>query len=222
MGDVVIADHLEGRVAAVGEVDQPVGLARRGAVVAALDEGVEVMRDDCARHLLEGAFHGACGDHALSIRRLGTSVPRYDRLTMTSAPEPIDVRSVLRAALVQSSDPVPFNVRELVEALGRAADILVRRGWEIDDIDESGVGFLWPPSWVPEELHYDDMESPMTILTVWSSLGVGYVLAGVPTLWTYPDLSINDVVTESAALVEVEAHRWTTPPPRRHPVVGAG
>lgn len=141
---------------------------------------------------------------------------------MTSAPQPIDVRGVLRASFAQSSDPVPFNVRELVEALGRAADVLVRRGWEIDDIDEGGVGFLWPPSWVPEELHYDDMESPMTILTVWSSLGVGYVLAGVPALRTYPDLGIDDLVTESPVLVEVEAHRWTEPPPRRHPVVGGG
>jgi len=141
---------------------------------------------------------------------------------MTSAPLPIDVRGVLRASFAQSSDPVPFNVRELVEALGAAADVLVRRGWEIDDIDESGVGFLWPPSWVPEELHYDDMESPMTILTVWSSLGVGYVLAGVPSLRTYPDLSLDDLVAESAALVEVEAHRWSAPPPREHPVVGTG
>ena len=147
---------------------------------------------------------------------------RYDRLTMTSAPLPIDVRGVLRASFAQSSDPVPFNVVELVEALGRAADVLVRRGWEIDDIDESGVDFLWPPSWVPEELHYDDMESPMTILTVWSSLGVGYVLAGVPMLWTYPDLGIDDLVTESAALLEVEAHRWTAPPPRQRHVGDAG
>lgn len=141
---------------------------------------------------------------------------------MTSVPLPIDVRGVLRASFAQSSDPVPFNVSELVEALGRAADVLVRRGWEIDDIDESGVGFLWPASWVPEELHYDDMESPMTILTVWSSLGVGYVLAGVPMLRTYPDLGIDDLVTESAALLEVEAHRWTAPPPRERDTVGAG
>lgn len=139
---------------------------------------------------------------------------------MTSDPQPIDVRGVLRASFAQSSDPVPINVRELVEALGRAADVLVRRGWDIDDIGESGVGFLWPPSWVPEELHYDDMESPMTILTVWSSLGVGYVLAGVPALRIYPDLGIDDLVTESFALVEVEAHQWTAPPPREHPSVG--
>ena len=147
---------------------------------------------------------------------------RYDRLTVTLAVPPIDVRGVLRASFAQSSDPVPFNVRELVEALGRAADVLVRRGWEIDDIDESGVGFLWPPSWVPEELHYDDMKSPMTILTVGSSLAVGYVLAGVPTLWTYPDISVDDLVTESAALLEVDAHRWTAPPPRQHDVGDAG
>jgi hypothetical protein len=141
---------------------------------------------------------------------------------MTSVPLPIYVRGVLRASFAQSSDPVPFNVSELVEALGRAADVLVRRGWEIDDIDESGVGFPWPASWVPEELHYDDMESPMTILTVWSSLGVGYVLAGVRMLRTYPDLGIDDLVTESAALLEVEAHRWTAPPPRERHIVGAG
>lgn len=140
---------------------------------------------------------------------------------MTSTLQPIDVRAVLRAAFARASDPVPFNVRELIEALGAAADVLVRRGWEIDDINEGGVGLLWPPSWVPEELHYDDMESPMTILTVWSSLGVGHVLAGVPMLRTYPDLSIDDLVTESPALVEVEAHRWTAPP-RQHHVVDGG
>lgn len=127
---------------------------------------------------------------------------------MTSAAQPTDVRGVLRASFAQSNDPVPFNVRELVEALGRAADVLVRRGWEID---ESGIGFLWPPSWVPDELHYDDMESPMTILTVWSSLSVGYVLAGVPTLRTYPELDVSDVLTGGLPLAQIEEHRWTRP-----------
>jgi hypothetical protein len=134
----------------------------------------------------------------------------------------LDVRGVLRAAFAQSSDPVPFNVRELVKTLRRAPDALVRRGWEIDDIDENGVDLLWPPSWMPEERHYDDLKSPMTILTVWSSLGVGYVLAGVPRLRTYPDLSIDDLVTESPALVEVEAHRWTAPSPQPRPAGDAG
>ena len=75
---------------------------------------------------------------------------------------------------------------------------------------------------MPQELHNDDMESPMTILTVWSPPGVGCVLAGVPALRTYPDLGTDERVTEAPALVDVEAHRWTAPPPREHPVVGAG
>lgn len=124
-----------------------------------------------------------------------------------AVPRP-DIRATLRASFADSNVPVPINVRGIVDALGAASDVLVRRGWTFECVDANGIWFLWPPSRVPQALYYSDMESPLTILLVQRSLTIGYILAGMPTLRSYDTLAMEDVVTETETLAAVELHRW--------------
>jgi len=124
------------------------------------------------------------------------------------------VRDVLRREFAQSTDPVPIGVAGLVEDLARAADFLVARGWDIDDIDTKGIGLLWPASWVAEAHHTDTMETPITILTLWSNRTAGYVLAGVDVLAPGGSghFALEDVTYNSGPLAMVEGHRFPVLP----------
>lgn len=121
------------------------------------------------------------------------------------------IRAALRAFFVDLNEPVPINVGQTIDTLGAASDVLVDRGWTFESVDANGVWFLWPPSRVPQALHYSDMESPLTILLIQSSLAVGYILAGMPTLRSYDDLAVEDILAETKALAAIESHRWTKP-----------